>query len=174
MKKTGGTSKPLMYNKTLMLLLLALASCSRPMVYIVRHAEKAPATGAMMSSDVPLSETGEQRAANLANLLAKEGIQHIFSTPTIRTTTTAKPLSERSGVPVQLYHPRDTVDHFLKRVRAIQKGNVLIVGHSNTVDDLVNGLTGKQLLQDLPETEYNNLFRLRKKGDSYRFTRQKF
>lgn len=163
-----------MYNKLLAVLLLTHTACSRPTVYIVRHAEKATATGAMMQNDVPLSAAGEQRAAKLASLLGKKGIQHIFSTPTIRTTTTAKPLSERSGVPVQLYHPRDTVDQFLKRVRAIQKGNVLIVGHSNTVDDLVNGLTGKQLLQDLPETEYNNLFRLRKKGDSYRFTQQKF
>lgn len=174
MKKIGGVPILLMYNKLFIVLLFTLTACSRPTIYIVRHAEKAPATGAMMSSDVPLSAAGEQRAAKLAHLLGKKGIQHIFSTPTIRTTSTVKALSERTGVPVQLYHPRDTVNQFLKRVRSLQEGNVLIVGHSNTVDDLVNALTGTQLLQDLPETEYDNLFQLRKKRDRYRFTRKKF
>lgn len=152
---------------------LLLASCSRNTVYIVRHAEKATAN-ANMSSDVPLSTEGEQRAQNLKGLLADERVQTIFSTPYIRTKSTAKPLSDATQVPVQLYSPKDTVDQFIARVKAIQKGNVLIVGHSNSVDDLVNKLMGQQLLTDLPETEYDNLFIVKRKGKKYSFERKKY
>ena len=44
------------------------------------------------------------------------------------------------------------------------KSNTLIVGHSNTVDDLVNKLTGENRLQDLPDHVYDRLFILTRKG----------
>lgn len=152
---------------------LLLASCSRTTIYIVRHAEKAT-SNANMSSDVPLSTEGEQRAQNLKGLLIDKNVQTIFSTPYIRTKSTAKPLSDATQVAVQLYSPKDTVDQFIARVKNIQKGNVLIVGHSNSVDDLVNKLMGQQLLTDLAETEYNNLFIVKRKGKKYSFEREKY
>jgi len=150
-----------------------LVSCNRNTFYIVRHAEKA-AAAPNMSSDVPLSETGEQRAIALKNVLAKEKIISIFSTQTIRTTSTAKPLAELKGITVQLYSPRDTVDRFISRLKSIKKGSVLIVGHSNTVDDLVNKMMGQNLLTDLPETEFDNLFIVKRKGKKYLFERKKY
>ncbi len=158
---------------TFAFLLILLVSCNRNTFYIVRHAEKATAAP-NMSSDVPLSETGEQRAIALKNVLAKEKIKSIFSTQTIRTTSTAKPLAELKGIAVQLYSPRDTVDRFISRLKSIKKGSVLIVGHSNTVDDLVNKMMGQNLLTDLPETEYDNLFIVKRKGEKYLFERQKY
>lgn len=154
-------------------LLVLLVSCNRNTFYIVRHAEKATAAP-NMSSDVPLSEAGEQRAIALKNILAKEKIKSIFSTQTIRTTSTAKPLAELKGVTIQIYSPRDTVDRFISRVKNIKKGSVLIVGHSNTVDDLVNKMMGQTLLTDLPETEYDNLFIVKRKGKKYSFERKKY
>lgn len=154
-------------------LLVLLVSCNRNTFYIVRHAEKATAAP-NMSSDVPLSETGEQRAIALKNVLAKEKIISIFSTQTIRTTSTAKPLAELKGITVQLYSPRDTVDRFISRLKSIKKGSVLIVGHSNTVDDLVNKMMGQNLLTDLPETEFDNLFIVKRKGKKYLFERKKY
>ena len=47
------------------------------------------------------------------------------------------------------------------------KGNVLIIGHSNTVDDIVNALCGKKEVEgDLNDKAYDNLFyiKLTKKG----------
>lgn len=154
-------------------LFVLLVSCNRNTFYIVRHAEKATAAP-NMSSDVPLSEAGQQRAVALKNVLAKEKLKSIFSTQTIRTTSTAKPLAELKGITVQLYSPRDTVDRFISRLKSIKKGSVLIVGHSNTVDDLVNKMMGQNLLTDLPETEFDNLFIVKRKGKKYSFERKKY
>jgi hypothetical protein len=48
------------------------------------------------------------------------------------------------------------------------------VGHSNTVDDLVNGLTGQQLLNDLPDTAYDNLYIITKKGKRLTLVQSKY
>ena len=158
---------------TVSFLLILLNSCNRNTFYIVRHAEKATAAPTM-SSDVPLSDAGEKRATALKELLKNKDVRFIFSTQTIRTTTTGKPLSEAISVPVQFYSPRDTTDKFILRLQSITKGNVLIVGHSNTVDDLVNKMMGQTLLNDLAETEYDNLFIIKRKGKKYLFEREKY
>jgi 2,3-bisphosphoglycerate-dependent phosphoglycerate mutase len=152
------------------LLLFVLLGCSPTRYYIVRHAEKEMAT--TMTSDVPLSETGKQRAIALKDTLLHKKIRHIFSTSYKRTVSTAQPLSAATGIAIQRYDPADTTfDATLKR---ITYGNVLIVGHSNTVDNLVNALTGKNLLQDLPETEYGDLFIVTKRGREYRYSKARF
>jgi hypothetical protein len=44
------------------------------------------------------------------------------------------------------------------------------VGHSNTVDDIVNKLCGEiKVPADLPDTEYDNLYIITKKGNRYKF-----
>jgi 2,3-bisphosphoglycerate-dependent phosphoglycerate mutase len=149
----------------LFFLFLSFSSCSST-YYIVRHAEKeAPAN--TMTSDVPLSAAGKERAEALKNELGDKGIRHIYTTNYIRTRETARPLSASTEVTIETYDPRDT--DFIVRLKAIDKGNTLVVGHSNTVDDLVNGLTGKNLLQDLPDTQYGDLFIVKKKGNTYRY-----
>jgi Phosphohistidine phosphatase SixA len=139
---------------------LSLASCSHS-YYIVRHAEKAETTDSVsmnMQNDLPLSEAGKVRALVLKDLLDKKNIDYIFSTNTVRTRSTAKPLSDAVGVPVQLYS-QDTINSFIQRLKSIESGNVLIVGHSNTVDDIVNLLAGRTKIPgDLKETEYDNLY----------------
>lgn len=154
-------------------LVLLMSSCSRTTYYIVRHAEKATAAP-NMSTDVPLTEAGTQRAEKLKELLKDKNIGFIFSTQTIRTTSTAKPLSEALQIPVQIYNHRDTMDKFIARIKSIEKKNVLVVGHSNTVDDLVNKLMNTQLLTDLPETEYNNFYIVTRKGKKYTFKGEKY
>jgi broad specificity phosphatase PhoE len=131
--------------------------------YIIRHAEK-EATNST-TTDVPLSDAGKQRAVALKDLLINKNIRYIFSTNTIRTTSTAKPLSDASGIEIELYNPRDTV--FTKQLKNIKKGNVLVVGHSNTVDDIVNGLTGSATLQDLNDSRYGDLFIVKRKQNRF-------
>jgi phosphohistidine phosphatase SixA len=160
-----------MKNFTLVLIIVLFVSCSTTNYYIVRHAEKETQTS-NMSSDVPLSSKGKERAEALKNVLQDKKIQNIFSTNTIRTKTTAKPTSDATGVNIDTYDPRDT--GFVARLKTIRTGSSLIVGHSNTVDDIVNKLTGQNLLQDLPDSQYGDLFIVKKKGNNYSFSKARF
>lgn len=154
-----------MFRTLLFLLLLSASSCSST-YYIVRHAEK-EAPSQVMTSDVPLSAAGQERAEALKGVLQDKGIRRIYSTNYIRTRETARPLSGATGIAIETYDVKDA--GFINLLKALEKGNTLIVGHSNTVDDLVNGLTGKQLLQDLPDTQYGDLFVVKKRGKNYRY-----
>lgn len=150
--------------------LFLLASCSTTHYYIVRHGEKEPSDG-MMTTDVPLSEAGQQRAVALESTLHKEKIETIYATPYKRTQGTAQPLSTSLGIPIQTYNPQDTT--FVSKLKTINN-NVLVVGHSNTVDDIVNSLTGKSILKDLPDTQYGDLFIVKRKGNKYTFQQKHF
>ena len=133
--------------------------------YIVRHAEKETVTDTLIkSSSVPLSQQGVKRAESLRELLKDKEIKYIFSTNTVRTKATAQPLSDAIKIPIEIYNGGDS--SFVQHLKELN-GNVLVVGHTNTVDDIVNGLTGKTLLKDLPETQYGDLFIVRKKGNDF-------
>ncbi len=152
------------------MLLFLLAGCGTARYYIVRHAEKGLATAA--TTDVPLTDAGSRRAEALAAQLKTANISRIFSTGYNRTRATAQPLSTALGIAIEIYKPADTL--FIKRLKELPRGNVFIVGHSNTVDDLVNSLTGRTELNDLPETAYGDLFVVTKRGKRYRLTRKRF
>ena len=117
------------------LLAPALAMAETSIVYVTRHAEKG-AEG----KDPSLTPQGQARARTLAVMLQKAGIRNIFSTTTQRTQQTAQPLAAQAGVPVQLYDgakPSLVID----KIKAAS-GPTLLVGHSNTVPDLVKMLGG--------------------------------
>lgn len=155
------------------ILALGLLSCSHT-VYVVRHAEKIASTdsaAAMMSNDPPLSEAGKVRALVLRDELKGKHIKHIYSTNTIRTRATVEPLSQAIKVNIESYNNVDSL------VRAIQstKQNVLVVGHSNTVDDIVNKLCRQtKIAGDLNEKEYDNLFVVKVRGRKGKFSRHKY
>jgi 2,3-bisphosphoglycerate-dependent phosphoglycerate mutase len=155
--------------KTFLILLIFLSSCTTT-YYIVRHGEKEAATS--MSSDVKLSAAGEERAEALKQVLKNKHIQYVYSTNTARTKGTVRPLAETLGVDLETYDPRDST--FIDRVKKRGKGNAIIVGHSNTVDDIVNGFFGKHLLSDLPDNAYGDLFIIKRKGKHYTFSKSHF
>jgi len=152
---------------------LGLMSCSRT-VYVVRHAEKVTSSdsiGKMMANDPPLSEAGKVRALVLKNELADKHIGHIYSTNTIRARSTAEPLSQAIKINVELY---GNIDSLISAIRS-GKGNVLVVGHSNTVDDIVNKLCGQvKIASDLKDGEYDNLFIVQIKGRKIIFDKRKY
>jgi 2,3-bisphosphoglycerate-dependent phosphoglycerate mutase len=145
--------------------------------YIVRHAEKevASADSTMSTPGGPfLSDAGKKRAELLKDELKDKEINYIFSTPTKRTLATVAPLQELRGLKINLYSS-DTIENFITRLKTIKQGDVLIVGHSNTVDDIVNKLSGKtNISSDLKDSEYDNLFIIKRSGKKFRFTRKKF
>ena len=145
---------------------IALLSCKTTTYYITRHAEKASGS---MTTDPPLTAEGEKQAMNLKAYLSNKHIKAIYSTNFVRTRATAEPTRQLFGLELKLYTPSKNAD--LVTTLKNSNGNVLIVGHSNTVDDLVNGLTGRQQMSDLADNEYGDLFIVKKKGRKYLFER---
>lgn len=137
--------------------LLAIAAVIVPLaaapgdlvVFLVRHAEKAE-TGA----DPQLSPAGEKRAADLAAILLDSGIEHVHSSDTVRTRSTAAPIASKLGLEVELYDPRD-LPALIARLRAAG-GRHLVVGHSNTVPATVE-LLGGEPGAAIEEMEYDRL-----------------
>jgi 2,3-bisphosphoglycerate-dependent phosphoglycerate mutase len=158
--------------KLLLALLVSLLgfSCNYHSYYIVRHAEK-EAAGPNMSSDVPLTVEGKERAQKLLGLMAGKKLEAVYSTNTIRTKSTVQPTADHFQLPVTVYGPRPD-SAFISALKK-QRENVLVVGHSNTVDDLVNGLIGENKLGDLADSEYNRMFIIRTNGKKTSFTEKK-
>ncbi len=163
----------------LLIALFSLGACGNT-IYIVRHAEKKPlpaGSSQMMISNPPLSEAGKIRSYALRDRLRHERIRYIFSTNTTRTVSTALPLNELLGnTRIELYSSKkDSTDLFITQLKSIKKGNILVVGHSNTVDDIANQLCGNTVVNgDLKDHQYDNLFVIKRKGCVYRFTRKKY
>ena len=163
-----------MYRFLLISAAIFLSSCKTTTFFVVRHAEKQTNT---MASDVPLSDAGMQRAEALKNELKDEKIGTVYSTNYIRTRSTAQPLADAVGVTIQIYDPADST--FIHRIvntgNKDNEGNMLIVGHSNTVDDIVNALMKEVVIPgDLPDSQYGDIFIVKKKGKKFSFEKKRF
>jgi phosphohistidine phosphatase SixA len=134
---------------------LLISSCSYK-IYVVRHAEKAPTP----ASNPTLSAEGTQRALDLRQVLRNKKIQKIYCTNTTRTLSTAEPLALVLNIKPELYPGRpDTA--FIKALKS-NATSQLVVGHSNTIDDIANMLAGETVVKgDLPETMFDNLYVLK-------------
>ena len=118
-------------------------------VFVIRHLHKAP------GDDPSLTPQGAAAAERLAEMLADEGIVAVFATPTRRAMETAAPLARRLGIAVTPYDPRRP--DWLANAVASATGAVLVVGHSNTVPELV-GRFGGTRPAPLSEEDYGTLF----------------
>jgi phosphohistidine phosphatase SixA len=150
------------YPFLLLFLSLFLCSCAVHTYFVVRHTEKEPAN--TMTSDVPLSTPGEKRAQALADSLPVE-IEQVWSTNTLRTRSTITPFLKKIRLSEDQLHlyGNDSLVYYIKTWKKL--GTAVIVGHSNTVDDIVNGLLGRTELKDLPDSQFGDLFIVhRKKG----------
>ncbi|MEZ4897504.1 MAG: phosphoglycerate mutase family protein [Saprospiraceae bacterium] len=122
--------------------------------FLVRHAEK----GQDDPKDPTLTATGEARAQLLARELSQAGIRAIYSTDYQRTRLTAQPLADRLGLEVQIYDAKRDLGEFLHEVQSTHAGDkVLIVGHSNTIPNMANILSGKESYQQFDDADYNHL-----------------
>lgn len=121
-------------------------------LYIVRHAEKVE-----NGADPPLSAAGQARADELARVLADQQIDAVFVTNFLRTQQTGAPLAAAAGVTPQQYQASDTQGVVNTIITNHPGERVLVVGHSNTVDDIAAGF-GVSGLADLPEARFDRLF----------------
>jgi phosphohistidine phosphatase SixA len=123
-------------------------------VYVVRHAEKLVA--AENPKDPPLTDGGAQRAAALAEAIDTESLVAVYSTAYARTKSTAAPCAEAAGLPVTEYPPDDTAG-LVAKIKSTAKGGVLVVGHSNTVPEILKALGVPEPVV-LGEGDFGDLF----------------
>ncbi len=121
-------------------------------VFIVRHAEKADAT-----KDPDLSEAGRARAEALAKMLKDANITAIYTTEFKRTQQTAAPLAKALGITATTVLAKDNAA-LIAKLRA-SNGNALVVGHGDTIPDLIKTLGISEPI-NIAENDYDNLFAL--------------
>lgn len=133
-------------------LLLIVSACHTSKIYIVRHAERLDD-----SADTPLSEAGYKRAKALSDSLYNKGIDYIFVSKYQRNRQTAQPLTERIGKNFVIYEPKPMSD-IIGRLGKIKGKNALVVGHSDTILEIVQGLGTKPSISKIVHDDYDNLF----------------
>nr|WP_297348052.1 histidine phosphatase family protein [uncultured Glaciecola sp.] len=130
-------------------------------IFLIRHFEKKSTdANAKQNKDPELTTQGQARAQLLASFLADKNVTTVFSTNYKRTIQTATPTAKQNGSSVTFYNPRDLADLALQ-LQAMStkgKGNILIVGHSNTTPQLLKLLGGPD--KPLSENDYGDLFYL--------------
>ncbi|WP_299683528.1 histidine phosphatase family protein [uncultured Tenacibaculum sp.] len=119
--------------------------------FFIRHAEKV-----LNVKNPDLTKKGEKRALAWSKMLTHYKIDKVLSTNYKRTLQTAKPIANKYQLQTQIYHPyKFNVQEFIKK----SKGeNIVIVGHSNTIPNLVNKFIGKDKYNEIDETIYGNLY----------------
>ena len=137
------------------LTLAPAAAAAQKLVILSRHAERADA-GKAEEKDPVLSQMGEARAAKLAAMLAEAGIQAIFATEFKRTQQTAQPLAKRLGLTVSVMPGADTTGLVARLKKQHAADIVFVVGHSDTVRDIIKALGGPAVT--IASTEFDNLF----------------
>lgn len=137
-------------------------------VLLIRHADRdIPAAGTPDPPGPSLNGKGRARSRTLVHVLSTAGIRAVYTSDTTRAIMTAKPyLAAHSRLPlrfpmlllrpsvVRLQDPIELKDHILTH-HAGQ--TVLVVGHSNTVPELIRQLGGPSL-PDIDDCEFDNLF----------------
>jgi phosphohistidine phosphatase SixA len=131
-------------------LLLVTHASAAPVIFIVRHAEKASTGG----NDPELSVAGQKRADTLARILKDSEIRAIFVTEFKRTQETAAPLARAAHLDPTLV-PGNDVPALVAKLRELN-GNALVVGHTNTIPDLMKAL-GITTSINIPDDDYTEI-----------------
>lgn len=136
----------------LSIFLLVVASAdAAPVIFVVRHAEKASTGG----DNPDLSVAGQKRADALAHILKDSQITAAFVTEFKRTQETAAPTANAAHVAPTVVAANDTAG-LVAKLRALN-GNALVVGHGNSIPDLMKRL-GIATPVSIPEDDYTEIF----------------
>lgn len=120
-------------------------------VILVRHAEKMPNI-----ENPPLTPVGRVRAGELARVLRDAGITAIYTTSWARTRETAEPVAKLLGVTPTVLDGK--ASELALAIRETHRGStVLVVGHSNTIPDIIAAL-GVATPPTIGDGEHDGLF----------------
>jgi len=139
---------------TLLTLLIAtqisFAQQASRTIFLVRHAE-AEST----APTAALTPAGEKRSQCLAHTLADAGIKQIYVSDAKRTQQTAAPLASQLKLTPSIIAGADVST--LVRNLLYGTGNVLVVGHSNTLPVIIQRLQAGNV-GAIGEKEFDKLF----------------
>ena len=133
------------------LLLFLTDAGAAPVIFIVRHAEKASSG----DKDPDLSVQGQKRADALAHILQDSQITSVFVTEFKRTQRTAAPTARAAHLTPTVV-PANDIGALVEKLHAL-KGNALVVGHGNTIPDLLRTL-GVGTAANIPDDDYTEIF----------------
>ena len=123
-------------------------------VLVVRHAEKNPHPA---GGDAGLNTKGLLRAKELARATRDAGIAAVYASQYGRARLTAGPAAAALADSVRTYDANRN-DLLAARIRAQHAGStVLVVGHSDSVPELIEALTGERLPAG-ESVEYDRLY----------------
>ncbi|HVJ70956.1 MAG TPA: phosphoglycerate mutase family protein [Sphingomicrobium sp.] len=128
------------------------ATTVQPNIYVMRHLHTPAGV-----SDPDLTAEGMKYAQAVSKSFEGDPPNVIYVSSTKRAQQTAAPLAERLKLTPRIYDPRDTPD-LIASVSA-ETGTVLIVGHSNTVPDIVEKLGG-QRPADLTHEDFGDIWHI--------------
>lgn len=120
-------------------------------VILVRHAERGP------GNDPALTPAGQARAALLAEMLQDANLHAVFVTDTLRSRQTGTPTAQGAGLRPTVYNATDAAA-LAATIRTGHSGRtVLVVAHSNTVDDIATAI-GAAGVTELLDTQFDRMF----------------
>ena len=127
-------------------------------VIVIRHAEKE----AISAPDPELSEAGQARAALLVRMFGETPgagrLDAIYTSSALRSRMTAAPLAARLGI-VPIVAPSDDPKGLAHRIVRENSGKrVMVIGHANTVPDIVAALSGQSDIPPIGEEEFGTMY----------------
>ncbi len=117
------------------LCLAQLCFAQQATLFLVRHADMVT-----QDADAVLSERGQLRSECLSRTLKDANLSAIYATDRKRTQQSTAKLARSTGLPVTVL-PKDDINTLVSKLRAAH-GNVLVVGHSETLPAIVEQLGG--------------------------------
>ncbi|MEP6546462.1 MAG: phosphoglycerate mutase family protein [Gammaproteobacteria bacterium] len=134
-------------------------TASSTTVIVVRHAEKDLSVSA---TDPPLSAAGQARAVLLAQMFGDAKrlghVDAIYVSTALRNKQTAAPLAERLGIVSTVISADDPKGLARRALREHSGGRVLIVGHSDTVPEIVATLSDNSAIPEIGDEEYGTMY----------------
>src|SRR5262245_10260927 len=122
-------------------------------VILSRHGERNAPTP--INPDPHLNAAGKARAKNLIHVLGQSGIKAIYRSHFARAKETAQPLATHLGLSaIEMDEPLQIKTDILSNHTG---QTVLVIGHSDTVPDIINRF-GAGNLPILNDSEFDNLF----------------
>ena len=122
-------------------------------VILIRHAERL--TDPTGNNDPHLSPDGKSRAKLLPHILSEANVAAIYTSTFVRTIETAQPLANALGLsPIKGLEADKIRSHILLNHAGM---TVLVVGHTNTVPDVIR-LLGDGSAHVIHDEEFDNMF----------------